>query len=179
MIDAMARAARSLALVYLCLSLGTARTAQAGEHRSADHQSATQRRYHLPDQASSSFVTVTADGVAAAEVIVLTEGVAVKEGGAKKTIAGFGEVYAFAPSFIAVHRDEPTQLTFWNLQADDEHDFALLDGDLNVVMYEPLPPLSKTSYVFQFHQEGLFGFKCLQHQPAMSGQILVLPPRPH
>src|SRR6185295_7996502 len=113
----------------------------------------TERRYHLPDEASSSFVTVTAGGAADAEVIVLTEGVAIKEGGARKTIAKFGEVYAFAPSFIAVHRDEPTQLTFWNLQGDDEHDVALLDADLNVVMYEPLPPLRKTSYTFQFHQE--------------------------
>lgn len=28
-----------------------------------------------------------------------------------------------------------------------------------------------------FHEEGLFRFYCTMHQPVMSGQILVLPPR--
>jgi len=41
-----------------------------------------------------------------------------------------------------------------------------------------LPPLRETKYVFTFHQEGLFNFYCTMHQPAMSGQILVLPPAP-
>ena len=176
--EVIARAAHMWVFLCLCLSVSTARAAQAREHSTGDHRGSTEPRYHLPDEAASKFVTVTVGGAAAAEVLVLTEGVAIKEGGPRQTVAKFGEVYAFAPSFIAVHRDEPTQLTFWNLQADDEHDFALLDADLNVVMYEPLRALSKTSYVFQFHQEGLFVFKCLQHQPAMSGQILVLPPRP-
>jgi plastocyanin len=31
--------------------------------------------------------------------------------------------------------------------------------------------------VFTFHREGLFNFTCAMHQPSMSGQILVLPPR--
>jgi plastocyanin len=47
-----------------------------------------------------------------------------------------------------------------------------------VLMYEDLPPLKKTSYIFTFHKEGLYDFKCLQHQPEMSGQIMVLPPIP-
>ncbi len=42
-------------------------------------------------------------------------------------------------------------------------------------MYVDLPPLKKTSYIFTFHKEGLFDFKCLQHQPEMAGQIIVLP----
>jgi plastocyanin len=41
-----------------------------------------------------------------------------------------------------------------------------------------LPALKKTSYVMTFHQEGLFTFYCAAHPPEMSGQILVLPPRP-
>ena len=47
---------------------------------------------------------------------------------------------------------------------------------MNVLMYQKLPMLKKTSWVFTFHREGLFTFKCLVHQPEMSGQILVLPP---
>jgi plastocyanin len=99
-----------------------------------------------------------------------------KRPGPKETINAFGELYAFSPTFIAVHRDEPTLITFWNLQPDDDHDFALLGPDLNILMYVDLPPLKKTSYVFTFHKEGLFDFKCMQHQPAMGGQFLVLPP---
>jgi hypothetical protein len=87
-------------------------------------------------------------------------------------------VYTFSPTFIAVHRDKPTQITFWNLQSDDDHDFALLGSDLSILMYVDLPPLKKTSYIFRFHKEGLFDFKCVQHQPAMNGQFLVLPPSP-
>jgi hypothetical protein len=43
-------------------------------------------------------------------------------------------------------------------------------------MYVDLPPLRKTSYLFMFQKEGLFNFKCMQHQPAMNGQFLVPPP---
>ncbi len=131
---------------------------------------------YLPNRTAAKVVGVTpGDGPAAAAVTVLTQAVAIKETGPKQTVARFGEVYAFAPSFIAVHRDEPTALAFWNLQADDEHDFMLVDPDLNVLMKVLLPPLQKTSYVFTFHREGLFSFFCTMHQPEMSGQILVLP----
>jgi plastocyanin len=74
-----------------------------------------------------------------------------------------------------VYRDEPTVISFWNLQADDEHDFMLADSRSNVLMKVLLPPLQETAYVFTFHQEGLFSFYCTMHQPEMSGQILVLP----
>ena len=132
---------------------------------------------YLPDAAASRVVTVAKDGPAEAGVTVLTEGVAIKETGPKATVKRFGEVYAFAPAFIAVHRDEPTRISFWNLQPDDEHDFMLADPQSTVLMHVLLPPLKETAYVFTFHQEGLFTFYCTMHQPAMSGQLLVLPPR--
>jgi plastocyanin len=132
--------------------------------------------FFLPKGADTKLVTVTPTGDAEAGYTVLTQAVAVKETGPKVTIDKFGEVYAFSPTFIAVHRDQPTQIDFWNLQPDDEHDFALLGPNLKVLMYEKLPPLTKTSFVFTFHQEGAFDFKCLRHQPEMSGQFLVLPP---
>jgi hypothetical protein len=40
----------------------------------------------------------------------------VKETGPKPTVKTFGEVYAFSPTFIAVHPDQPTEFDFWNLQ---------------------------------------------------------------
>ncbi len=134
------------------------------------------RHFYLPDQAASKLVSVTTDGSPEAEVTVVTQSVAIKETGPAETVKTFGEVYTFSPETIIVHRDEPTLITFWNLQPDDEHDFALLGPDLSVLMYEKLPPLKKTSWIFTFHKEGLFDFKCMQHQPAMSGQFLVLPP---
>jgi plastocyanin len=130
---------------------------------------------YLPTGAASQIVTVTKDSAAAAGVTVLTQAVAIKETGPEETVAHFGEVYAFSPSFIAVYRDEPTAISFWNLQADDEHDFMLADPRSNVLMKVLLPPLQETSYVSTFHQEGLFSFYCTLHQPEMSGQILVLP----
>jgi len=133
--------------------------------------------YYLPGKAQARTISVSATGEAQAEIIVLTEAVAVKETGPKETIAKFGEVYAFAPSFIAVHQDEPTRLTFWNLQPDDEHDFMLADPGLNVLMHVKFLPLSKNSWVFNFHQQGVFPFFCAVHQPEMNGQILVLPAR--
>src|SRR5690349_12463355 len=132
--------------------------------------------FFLPSGDANKIVTVTKTGEAEAGVTVLTEAVAVKETGPLQTVKKFGEVYAFSPSFLAVRREQPTQIEFWNLQPDDEHDFALLGHDLKVLMYVKLPPLQKTSYIFTFHKEGLIDFKCLRHQPAMSGQILVLPP---
>jgi plastocyanin len=131
--------------------------------------------YYLPGKLQSQTVSVASSGDAQAEIVVLTEAVAVKETGPKATVAKFGEVYSFAPSFIAVHKDEPTRLAFWNLQPDDEHDFMLADPDLNVMMHVKFKPLSKNSWVFTFHKEGVFPFYCAVHQPEMNGQIFVLP----
>jgi plastocyanin len=132
--------------------------------------------FFLPKGADAKLVTVTPTGNAEAGYTILTEAVAVKETGPKATVDKFGEVYAWSPTFIAVHRDQPTEIDFWNLQPDDEHDFALLGPNLKVLMYEKLAPLTKTTYIFTFHHEGAFDFKCLRHQPEMSGQFLVLPP---
>jgi plastocyanin len=132
--------------------------------------------FFLPTGGATKIVTVEKTGEAQAGITMLTEAVAVKETGPRATVKKFGEVYAFSPSFVAVHREQPTEIDFWNLQPDDEHDFALLGPDLTVLMYVKLPPLQKTSYIFTFHQEGEIDFKCLRHQPEMSGQILVLPP---
>jgi plastocyanin len=132
-------------------------------------------RYYLPSPQASKIVTVTKQGNAEAEVILMTKAVAVKETGPRETVEHFGEVYSYAPSLIALHRDVPTMITFWNLQPDDDHDFALLGPDSSILMFVDVPPLKKTSYIFTFHQQGEFDFKCLQHQPEMSGQILVLP----
>ena len=133
------------------------------------------KHYYLPDEAASKIVSVAKGGKAEAEVIVLTEAVAIKETGPKETVAKFGEVYAFSPTFIAVQREVPTMLTFWNLQADDEHDFMLADANSKVLMHLKLLPLSKTSYVFTFHKDGIFNFYCVMHQPEMNGQIMVTP----
>jgi hypothetical protein len=132
----------------------------------------------LPFGAVAKIVTVAVSGDAETGITVMTQVIAKKKIGAKEAVAKFGELYGFSPQFIAVHREEPTQIEFWNLQSDDEYDFVLLDANLKVLMYEKLPALNKTSWIFTFHQEGLFTFKYLVHQPEMSGQILVLPRSP-
>ena len=53
----------------------------------------------------------------------------------------------------------------------------LVDPASNVLMKVLLPALRKTTYVFAFHEEGLFTFYCTMHHPEMSGQILVLAPQ--
>jgi plastocyanin len=131
---------------------------------------------YFPDAAASRIVTVTRAGAANAGVTVLTQAVAVKETGPRETVRRLGEVYAFSPPFIAVHRDEPTLLTFWNLQPDDEHDLLLAEARSNVLTHVRLPALEETAYLFTFHREGPFTFYCALHQPEMTGQILVLPP---
>lgn len=134
------------------------------------------KNFYLPDAAASKIVSVSKTGTQGAEVIILTEAVAVKETGPKETVAKFGEVYAWSPTFIAVRREVPTMLTFWNLQPDDEHDFMLAAPEGTVLMHLKLQPLTKTSYIFTFHKDGIFNFYCGVHQPEMNGQILVLPP---
>jgi plastocyanin len=118
-------------------------------------------------------VVIARSGGAKARVIVTTVGTAIKETGPAETVKTFGEVYAFAPSVFAVRRDQPTQITFWNLQPDDEHDFMLTDPANKVLLQTKLLPLSKTTYVMTFHDAGVFPFYCTLHQPAMSGQIVV------
>lgn len=132
--------------------------------------------FYLPDAESSRIVTVTTNGTAKANILVQTHAVAVKENASPESLEKFGEVYDFSPNFIAVHRDEPTLIRFWNLQADDNHDFMLIDPHARVLMSQLLPPLKETSFVFTFHEEGLFNMICAMHQPSMNAQILVLPP---
>ena len=134
------------------------------------------QHFYLPNASASKIVSVAKGGTPEAEVIILTERIAVKETGPKETVAKFGEVYAFSPTFIAIRREVPTMLTFWNLQSDDEHDFMLTAPDSTVLMHLKLEPLTRTSYVFTFHKDGIFNFYCAVHQPEMNGQILVLPP---
>ena len=132
---------------------------------------------YLPTGAATKAVTVTKEGAPAAGVIILTEALAINETGPKATVARFGETYAFSPAVFAVYRDEPTLITFRNLQPDDVHDFMLTDPSAAVLMKVELPALVDTTYVFTFHREGIFPFYCTMHQPAMSGQIIVLPPK--
>lgn len=121
-------------------------------------------------------VTIARGGNARARVLVTTVGVAIKETGPAATVTQFGEVYAFSPEVFAVRREEPTQITFWNLQPDDEHDFMLTDPQNRVLLKTKFAPLSKTTYVMTFHDEGVYPFYCTMHQPAMSGQIIVTGP---
>jgi|SRR5579862_1275937 plastocyanin len=176
--SALARRSRILMrLLTRMLALLLALSFAAGTSFAASPAEREKNNFYLPNATQSRVVSISTSGEAQAEIIVLTEPVAIKETGPKDTVAKFGEVYAFAPSFIAVHKDEPTRLTFWNLQSDDDHDFMLADPDLNVMMHVRLKPLSKNSWVFTFHKEGIFPFYCAIHQPEMNGQILVLPPR--
>jgi len=141
-------------------------------HHALDPQS-----FYLPSAEASRLVSVTTNGVARANVLVQTQRVAVKETGPRETVEKFGEVYAFSPNFFAVRREEPTRIRFWNLQPDDNHGFMLIAPDAQVLMNAWLPPLQETSYLFTFHQAGLYRFVCPLHPTVMMGQILVLPPR--
>jgi tRNA A37 threonylcarbamoyladenosine biosynthesis protein TsaE len=67
----------------------------------------------LPDADAAKTVSVSR-GDAGAGVTVLTQAIAVKETGLRQTVKRFGEVYASSPTFFAVHRDQPTQISFRN-----------------------------------------------------------------
>ncbi len=148
----------------------------AAKNTPAAGNAANAARYFMPDAAASKIVTVAPGGAGGPGIVLVTEAVAVKETGPKATVAHFGEVYAFSPAFLAVHRDAPVRITLWNLQPDDEHDFLLEAPGGRALMHLRLAPLSKTAYEFTFHREGLFDYRCAVHQPEMNGQILVLPP---
>ena len=140
------------------------------------HHEVDPTTYYMPTTDAERLVSVTTNATAAAQVLVQTQRVAVKEGGPKEAVDKFGEVYAFSPNFFAVHRDEPTRIRFWNLQPDDNHAFMLFNPGSQVLMNAALPPLEETAFTFTFHQEGLYRFACSLHPNAMFGQILVLPP---
>src|SRR5262249_28747707 len=94
---------------------------------------------YLPTQSAAQVLSVAKEADATAGVVVLTEALAIKETGPKATVARFGETYAFSPAVFAVYRDEPTLITFRNLQPDDVHDFMLTDPHGAVLMKVNLP----------------------------------------
>lgn len=159
-------------------STSTSRSASSASHEAMGNlgRALDMESYYLPKAEAARVVSVTTNGVAAADVLVQTQRVAVKEGGPKETVEKFGEVYAFSPNFFGVHREEATRIRFWNLQPDDNHAFMLFGPTGQVLMNTPLPPLVETGFVFTFHEEGLYRFACSLHPNAMFGQILVLPP---
>ncbi len=148
----------------------------SGGATSKNAQAKAQEKGFWPDQAASKVVSLAETGQSNTIILIQTQAVAIKETGPKETVAKFGEVYAWSPSFIAVHQDEPTRIRFWNLQPDDLHDFMLVSPQSEVLMKLLLPPLTDKSYVFTFHEQGLYSFMCSVHTPEMVGQILVLPP---
>lgn len=150
----------------------------SGAETSKTAQTTAQEKGFWPDEAASRVVSLSKTGQSNSIILIQTHAVAVKETGPKETVAKFGEVYAWSPSFIAVHQDEPTRIRFWNLQPDDLHDFMLVSPQSQVLMKLPLPPLTDNSYVFTFHEQGIYTFLCSVHTPEMVGQILVLPPAP-
>ena len=129
----------------------------------------------MPNAAASKIVSVARTGHPRNRIVVMTEAVAVKETGPAATVKRFGEVYAFSPATIIVRQNQPTLITLWNLQPDDVHDFAIVDAAGKPLMDLPLKPLTQTPLIFTFHKAGVMEFRCLVHQPEMSGQILVLP----
>jgi plastocyanin len=166
-----------LALMLLVAGVVTGCKSPKPELMGNLHHPLDMESFYLPSAEASRIVSVATNGVATANILVQTQRVAVKEGGPKETVEKFGEVYAFSPNFFAVHKDEPTKIRFWNLQPDDNHAFMLMDPRGSVLMNSLLPPLQETSYVFTFHEEGLYNFVCSLHPTVMFGQILVLPPR--
>jgi plastocyanin len=150
----------------------------SGAAASKTTQTQAQQKGFWPDQAASKVVSLSRTGQSNSIILIQTHAVAIKETGPKETVAKFGEVYAWSPSFLAVHQDEPTRIRFWNLQPDDLHDFMLVSPQSEVLMKLMLPPLADESYVFTFHEPGIYTFLCSVHTPEMEGQILVLPPAP-
>lgn len=128
---------------------------------------------YLPSGAAPQIVSVSPQSAAKAQVIVLTVPFPSTDPSAKE-IAAFGELFAYSPRTIFVRRNEPTLFSFWNLQANQEHDFMLVGPHGKVLAHVDLPQLKKTKITLDFHQAGLFTFYCTMHQPYMTGQILVL-----
>lgn len=166
---------RVIPMIAVAIALGGCATSPP-EMMGNLHQKLDMSAFYLPNAEAARVVSVTTNGTSRASIVVQTQAVAVKENASKESLDKFGEVYAFSPAFFAVHRDEPTQIRFWNLQPDDNHDFMLIDPHGKVLLSQLLPPLKETSYIFTFHEEGLFNLICAMHQPAMNAQVLVLPP---
>jgi plastocyanin len=131
---------------------------------------------YLPSPAASKIVTAVPNGSARAGVVILTTTQPATQSDPEEMKA-FGILYVYSPREIFVRRDEPTSFSFWNLQSDEHHDFMLADPAGQVLMKLILPELKKTQITLTFHKEGLYSFYCTMHQPEMSGQIYVLPPR--
>jgi plastocyanin len=128
---------------------------------------------YLPEGDALGYLTVEKGGRPEQNLVVLTEAVAVKETGPKETVKKFGEVYAFSPAFLAVPLEKPIEISFWNLQPDDEHDILIVAPDQTVLMHWSLAPLSKTPFTYTFHKQGIYSVICALHRPEMTAQILV------
>jgi plastocyanin len=133
---------------------------------------------YLPSGRAAKILTVAPPFPTRDHVVVLTRAEAVKETGPREAVARFGEVYSFTPAFFVVRAEVPVRISFINLQPDDLHDMTLSDEQNAVLMRIALPPLAETVHAYTFHRPGLYHFICTLHQPAMSGQILVLPREP-
>lgn len=82
-----------------------------------------------------------------------------------------GDVYS--PSVLAVNEGDTVTMHFYNLDPSDRHTFTMA-APYNI--NRDVGPLENATITFEASDPGVYKFYCTYHQPAMSGQVIVLPP---
>lgn len=128
--------------------------------------------YIIPAQAAGPAATTSAPQV---HLYMYTVRWVSREGGPAKAYKKFGESYGFDPSTIVVTQGERVDLTIRNLEGgpDDVHTFTLPAYRID----RSIPPLQTVNVTFKADKAGVFAFHCDNHQPWMSGELVVLPAR--
>jgi len=126
---------------------------------------------HGLGRAVSPIVTVTTDTLDTDGATVLTETVPGATNGPKESDNHSGDEFRF----VSARRDRPIRIHFDIRRPADKHDFAVFDQNGRQLIDVIVPPMPDKTYVFTFHEEGLFDFKCLTHPSRLIGQFTVLP----
>ena len=86
---------------------------------------------------------------------------------------GFPSHDYFAPDRITVNVGDTLTIHFFNTETEPEdHTFTM---DAPYEMNRVLPYGNTTTFTFAANTPGIFAYRCLYHQPTMTGWLVVLP----
>lgn len=88
------------------------------------------------------------------------------------SLPGFPSHDYFAPDRMTVNKGDTVKVHFFNTEDEPEnHTFTMVAP---YAMNQDLPAAATTSFTFVASTPGIFPYRCVYHQPTMTGWLVVL-----
>jgi plastocyanin len=77
----------------------------------------------------------------------------------------------FSPSQITVNQGDTVTIHFYNTEDEESHTFTM---DAPYALNKVVPAGGEANITFTASTSGIFPYRCMEHQPTMTGYLVVL-----